>query len=523
MPTAILVGTLDTKGREYDFVRGRLAAMGIETIVVDVGVLGDPGIKPDVAATDVAVAAGETLPDLRAAADRGAANSAMSRGAALIVGDLVTQGKAHGVIGLGGTGGTTLISYVMRALPVGFPKVLVSTVASGDTSRYVGTSDITMMYSIVDIAGMNSISARILANAAAALAGMVTQPEVRRSDAKPVVTATMFGVTTPAVEAARGRLEDLGYEVLVFHATGAGGRSMEALVSAGLVAGVLDLTTTELADELVGGVFSAGPDRLTAAGRAGVPQVVSFGALDMVNFGPADTVPEQFRSRTLHRHNATVTLMRTTPDECAELGKRIGQRLSAAAGPVEVLIPQRGVSAISVEGGPFHDPEADAALIHGFKSHVDPRVVVAEHDLVINDRRPRPVNEQADHELDRARPATARTTFTDLEPGTRAPPAGFWGVPATRTAGVAGVCCAHAALPEPDDQSVVRLTGVVRCIRDRLFRRDGSARFFWLPNWDRHGRRLMRQSTSALRRSCRPGGYADYGPGSRAAQGIPSA
>jgi uncharacterized protein (UPF0261 family) len=261
---------------------------------------------------------------------------------------------------------------------------MVSTVASGDTRPYVGAVDVTMMYSVVDIAGVNSVSARIMANAAGAIAGMVgaTVPTL---EAKPLVGATMFGVTTPCVTRARERLEELGYEVLVFHATGAGGQSLEALVRDGFLAGVLDTTTTELADELVGGVLSAGPDRLEAAGAAGVPQVVSLGALDMVNFGPRETMPPQFESRNLYVHNPTVTLMRTTPEECAELGRTIGRKLSNANGPTVLFVPLKGVSMIAVEGQVFHDADADAALVAGLRETLDDSVEVHEVDTDIND------------------------------------------------------------------------------------------------------------------------------------------
>jgi uncharacterized protein (UPF0261 family) len=272
----------------------------------------------------------------------------------------------------------------MRALPVGVPKLMVSTVASGDTRPYVGAVDVTMMYSVVDISGVNSVSARIMANAAGAIAGMVGA-RVPPLDEKPLVAATMFGVTTPCVTRARERLEELGYEVLVFHATGAGGQSMEALVRGGFLAGVLDATTTELADELVGGVLSAGPERLEAAGEAGVPQVVSLGALDMVNFGPRESVPERFAARNLYVHNPTVTLMRTTPEECVELGREIGRKLSAASGPTALYVPLRGVSMIAVEGQPFHDADADEALLRGLHETLDPSVEVHELDLDIND------------------------------------------------------------------------------------------------------------------------------------------
>jgi uncharacterized protein (UPF0261 family) len=275
----------------------------------------------------------------------------------------------------------------MRALPVGVPKLLVSTMASGDTRPYVGETDVTMTYSVVDISGVNQISARILANAAGAIAGMVNARMPPLPAARPLVGATMFGVTTPCVTRARERLEELGYEVLVFHATGTGGRALEALIAGGFVTAVLDVTTTELADELVGGVLSAGPDRLAAAGRAGIPQVVSLGALDMVNFGPLESVPERFRDRNLYVHNPTVTLMRTTPDECAELGRRVARALNAATGPAALFVPLRGVSAIAVAGGPFHDPAADEALVAALRETLDPRVEVHWLELDVNDER----------------------------------------------------------------------------------------------------------------------------------------
>jgi uncharacterized protein (UPF0261 family) len=297
---------------------------------------------------------------------------------------LHAEGRVDGVLALGGSGGTSLATEAMRALPVGVPKLMVSTMASGDTRPYVGAVDVTMMYSVVDIAGINPISERILANAAAAIAAMA-QVEVGGEHGKPLVGATMFGVTTPCVTAARERLEELGYEVLVFHATGTGGQSMEALARGGFLAGVLDVTTTELADDLVGGVLSAGPHRLEAAGELGLPQVVSLGALDMVNFGPRDTVPPQFEGRNFYIHNPTVTLMRTTPDECRELGRRIGRKLSAAKGATALYIPLRGVSMIAVDGQPFHDPEADGALLEGLRETLAPTVEVHEADADVND------------------------------------------------------------------------------------------------------------------------------------------
>jgi uncharacterized protein (UPF0261 family) len=382
--TVVLLGTLDTKGVEYAFLRDRLRERGAEVLVVDAGIHEPVGLEPDISRHEVARAGGADVDELAAGGDRGAAVTAMAAGAEQMVLRLHAEGKLAGILALGGSGGSSIATRAMRALPVGVPKLMVSTVASGDTRAYVGAVDVTMMYSVVDISGVNRVSARIMANAAGAMAGMVeaTVPEL---EAKPLIGATMFGVTTPCVTRARERLEELGYEVLVFHATGAGGESLEALARGGFLAGVLDTTTTELADELVGGVFPAGPGRLEAAGAAGVPQVVSLGALDMVNFGPRDTVPPQFEDRNLYVHNPTVTLMRTTPDECAELGRRIGRRLSGAHGPTALFVPLKGVSMIDVEGQPFYDAEADAALFAALRETLADSVEVHEVDTDIND------------------------------------------------------------------------------------------------------------------------------------------
>jgi uncharacterized protein (UPF0261 family) len=387
MATVVLLGTLDTKGFEYAFIRDEIHAhSGCETILIDAGVLGTPQVNADVTRDEIAAAAGTTIASLVAAHDRGRAIELMADGAAKIVRQLFDEGKLHGVLGLGGTGGSSLVTHAMQALPVGVPKLMVSTVASGDTRSFVGAVDIAMMYSVVDIAGINRISGRILSNAAAGIAGMAeryAQPVDLRD--RPLIGATMFGVTTPAVTTARAVLERHGYEVLVFHATGSGGQSMEALASGGYFDGVLDLTTTELADDLVGGVFSAGPQRLEAVGNAGVPQVVSLGALDMVNFGPQSTVPEQFRDRNLYVHNPSVTLMRTTPDECAELGRRIGQKLRAATGPLAVFIPRGGVSAIATRGGVFDDEMADKALFDNLLDQLGDNIEVIDSERDIND------------------------------------------------------------------------------------------------------------------------------------------
>jgi uncharacterized protein (UPF0261 family) len=313
--------------------------------------------------------------------------AAMTRGATVIVRRLFDDGRLQGILGLGGSGGTSLVSAAMQALPVGVPKLIVSTMASGDTRPFVGTSDVALMYSVVDVAGINRISERILSNAAAAIAGMATAAATFAPSAttRPLIGATMYGVTTPCVTTARRVLEERGYEVLVFHATGLGGRSMESLMRAGLITGSLDVTTTELADELVGGVMSAGPDRLETAGALGLPQVVSLGALDEVAFGPADTVPTRFRDRRMYVHNAAVTLVRTSAEECGELGRIIARKLNAARGPLTLFVPLGGLSMIDAPGAPFHDPAADMALVRELRAGLRPGVEVVEMATHIND------------------------------------------------------------------------------------------------------------------------------------------
>lgn len=386
MKTVALIGTLDTKGAEFAFLRQAIAAEGVATLMIDTGVLAAPPFVPEVSAADVAAAGGADLAALAAGNDRGAAVAVMARGAGAILSRLVAEGRVHGAIGMGGGGGTSIAAAAMRTLPIGFPKLIVSTLAAGDTAPIVGVKDITLMPAVVDISGINRLSAQIITNAAGAIAGMVkASPVATAGEAKPLVAATMFGVTTPCVTTARTVLEAAGYEVLVFHATGTGGRTMEELVRAGFIRGVLDITTTELADELVGGVLSAGPDRLEAAGAAGIPQVVSVGALDMVNFGARDTVPARYAGRLFYEHNALVTLMRTTPEENAALGEIIAAKLSRATGPTVLMIPERGVSGIDVAGKPFHDPAADGALFTALRAGVGPNVEVVTFDTDIND------------------------------------------------------------------------------------------------------------------------------------------
>jgi uncharacterized protein (UPF0261 family) len=388
-PGAVVVlGTLDTKGTELGWLRDRLTAQGVPTLLVDVG-LGDPhGATPDLDRHAVGAETGADPDALRAAGDRGAAVAAMADAATALLRRLHAEGRVAGVLSAGGTGNTAIAAQAMRALPIGVPKLCVSTVAVGETGPYIGDSDLILVPSVTDVAGLNRISTRILTNAAGAMAGMVGAPPVadEGGSTRPLVAASMFGVTTPAVEHARELLEALGYEVLVFHATGVGGRSMERLVAEGLLDGVLDLTTTELCDELVGGVMSAGEDRLRAAGRTGVPQVVSVGAVDMVNFGPRATVPAAFDARELVVHNPTVTLMRTSVEENAEIGRRIAERLSGATGPATLFLPLRGVSMLDDDGMPFRDPDADEALFAAIRAGLDQgRVELVELDLHVND------------------------------------------------------------------------------------------------------------------------------------------
>ncbi len=383
--TVCIVGTMDTKGVEFSFIKSQIESAGVSTCVINTGILGEPQLTPDISADEVAQAGGSSLQALRDEGDRGNSVAVMAQGAATRVAEKHAAGEIDGIISLGGSAGTTIGTTAMQAVPVGVPKIMVSTLASGDTSPYVQSKDICMMYSVVDIAGINRLSRQILANAAGAIVGMVNAEAPAATADKPLIAATMFGVTTPCVTKAREVLEAAGYEVLVFHATGTGGQAMEDLVKGGFLAGVLDATTTELADELVGGVLSAGPDRLEAAGETGVPQVVAPGALDMVNFGPPDTVPEQFKDRLFYQHNPTVTLMRTTPEETAELGRIMARKLSEAKGPTTVIIPTRGVSAIDQTGQPFDSPEARTAWIENLKAHIGDNVTVVEMDAHIND------------------------------------------------------------------------------------------------------------------------------------------
>jgi uncharacterized protein (UPF0261 family) len=385
MPKTIaVIGALDTKGPEFAFVKAEIERRGHRALVVNTAVVGAPTFEPDIPAERVAEAGGASLAALRAQADRGAAIEVMTRGVARVVKDLYDAGKIDGVLGMGGSAGTIIGTSAMRALPVGVPKVMVSTLASGDVKPYVGTKDVVMIHSVVDVAGVNRVSARIYANAVGAMVGMVetSTPQIA---SRPVIAASMFGNTTPVVTRCRETFEKRGFEVLIFHAVGTGGQTMEDLIRAGYVNGVADITTTEWADELVGGVLTAGPERLDAAAEKGVPQVIAPGCLDMVNFWARETVPAQFEGRRFYQWNPNVTLMRTTPEENAKLGRILAEKASKSSGPVAFFLPLKGVSMLDAPGKEFWWPEADQALFDAIKRHRRPDIPVHELDHNIND------------------------------------------------------------------------------------------------------------------------------------------
>ena len=387
MKTIAVLGTFDTKGAEHRFVADQILQCGHTPLLIDVGGQGEPQIKADITPEQVAEAAGIDLLALRTLNDRGAMVEAMAKAAPIMLAKLAADGRIHGVISLGGTGGTAIGTAAMRALPLGFPKVMVSTVAAGNVAPYLGVKDIVMFPSIVDVAGLNRFSRAVFTRAAAAVCAMAEANAAmpKSTDAKPLIAASMFGNTTQCVEHARQLLEAKGYEVLVFHATGTGGRTMESLIESGHVAGVLDITTTEWADELAGGVFAAGPTRMEAAARQGIPAIVTPGCLDMVNFGAPDTVPAHYAGRRFYQHNLQVTLMRTTPAECAELGRIFAEKVNLSTGPVTVLLPKQAISIISAEGKPFHDPDADNALFAAIKRNLRKDIPLREFDCDIND------------------------------------------------------------------------------------------------------------------------------------------
>jgi uncharacterized protein (UPF0261 family) len=415
MPTIAVLGTLDSKGPEHAWIADAIRRAGHAPLLIDVGSLDAPAITPDIARAEVLAAlhsgtgilpvgsSGTGVPPVRsplssasdiaailARRDRGECVALMGRAAAALVTSLHAAGRIQGIISLGGGGGTAIATAAMRALPIGFPKLMVSTLASGQVAPYVGTTDITMMPAIVDVSGINRVSRAIFENAAGAICGMVAVADARRtapavSSEKPLIVASMFGNTTACVTEAKKILEAAGYEVLVFAATGAGGRAMEALIASGLVAGVLDITTTEWADELVGGVLTAGPERLDATAKAKIPAIVAPGCLDMVNFGEPASVPAKFAGRLFYHHNPQVTLMRTTPAECTELGRILAGKINRYTAPVTVLLPLRAISVISAPGKPFHSPEADTALFTSLRQNLRPDIPVIEQAVEIND------------------------------------------------------------------------------------------------------------------------------------------
>ncbi len=359
-----VAGTVDTKGEELAYVRRLIAEQGVSAVLVDLSTNATAAVA-DISASDVA-ACHPGGKEAVFTGDRGSAVAAMATAFSLYI---LAQSDVAGLIGLGGSGGTALVTPAMRALPIGTPKLMVSTVASSNVAPYVGPSDIAMMYSVTDIAGLNRISRIILANAAHAIAGMARTPAPAAQDDKKAIGLTMFGVTTTCVNQVVA-LMHADFDCLVFHATGTGGQSMEKLAESGLLSGILDITTTEVCDLLMGGVFPCTEDRFGAIARSGLPYVGSCGALDMVNFGAIETVPAQYRDRKLYVHNPQVTLMRTTPEECARIGAWIGERLNRCNGPVRFLLPEGGVSAIDAPGQPFHDPAADAALFQALEATV---------------------------------------------------------------------------------------------------------------------------------------------------------
>lgn len=388
MKTLAIAGTFDTKGKEFRYVQNIAMELGLNTLMIHTGVF-EPEFEPDISNREVAKAAGYDIDEIVKKKDRAMATEVLSKGMKKLVPELYEEGKFDGILSFGGSGGTSLVTPGMRELPIGVPKLMVSTMASGNVEQYVGTSDIIMMPSIVDVAGLNKISRMIYRNATMAIAGMLAEYEEKeeKEENKPLVAATMFGVTTPCVNYAKEYLEKQGYEVLIFHATGTGGKTMEALVQAGFFKGVLDLTTTEWCDEVVGGVLAAGPNRCEAAAKNRVPQVISTGALDMVNFGPIDTVPEQFSDRNLYKHNPTVTLMRTSVSENVKIGNKLVEKINMAAEKTVLMLPLKGVSMLDAEGQAFYGKEEDKALFDVLRDGVNKNVVqIEELDLHINDK-----------------------------------------------------------------------------------------------------------------------------------------
>ena len=387
MKTIALAGTFDSKGHEFLYVKELIESLGLNTFMIDTGVF-DPVIEPDVSNAEVAGAIGEDIEEIASQKDRANATKLLAKGMKVLLPQLYGEGKFDGILSFGGTGGSSIVTQGMRALPIGVPKLMVSTVASGNTEPYVGTSDIIMMPSVVDVAGLNTISTKIFTNAVFAIAGMVKFERKETLEKKPIIAATMFGLTTPCINFAKSYLEDQGYEVLIFHATGIGGRTMENLIDDGFIKGVLDITTTEWADELMGGVLAGGPNRLEAAARNKIPQVVSVGALDMVNFGPFESILDKYEGRTFYKHNPTVTLMRTTVEENKEIGQVIAEKLNLAEDKTALLLPLKGLSGLDAEGQAFYGPDEDMMLFDTLREEIDHnKVEMIAIDAHVNDEK----------------------------------------------------------------------------------------------------------------------------------------
>jgi len=383
--TVVIVGALDTKGKEFAFVKDLIEKQGLKTLVVDFGVMGKPEFAPDVTRDEVASHAGGDLVALSTGEHKDEAMKVMAAGLKVVVSELYAAGKLDGIIGMGGSGGTSIATGAMRVLPVGVPKVMVSTVGGGDVSAYAGAKDITFIPSIVDVAGINSISRAIYTNGAGAIAGMVKMDSPKSTAEKPLVAASMFGNTTTCVDRARGIVEAAGYEVLVFHATGTGGKTMESLINDGYIVASMDITTTELADEVCGGVFNAGPERCLAASRKGIPAILVPGCVDMANFGGVETMPEKYKGRNIYQWNPNVTLLRTNVEENTKMGEMLAAAANASSAPVTVILPLKGVSMLDSQGGQFWDPEADKACYDAIKKNLKAGIPVIEADYNIND------------------------------------------------------------------------------------------------------------------------------------------
>jgi uncharacterized protein (UPF0261 family) len=385
MMIVVTPGAFDTKGADYEFLVESIRSHGVDALTVDFGVMGDPPFVPDVSSAEVARAGGAELSSLRESKDKTRAMRAMAEGLSRVLARLREERRLDGVCGMGGSGSTTILSAGVRALPIGIPKLLISTVAAGDVSAYVGSADLTLMHSVVDVAGLNRISREIYTNAAAAIAGMVKARRPEAAGDRPLVAASMFGNTTACIDRARASLDRAGWEVLVFHATGTGGRTMQRLAAERLLAGLFDLTTTELADEVCGGVFTAGPERIQIGASSAIPVVLAPGCVDMCNFGPLETVPAKYRSRLLYEWNANVTLMRTNAEENRRIGAMIAETANRCMGPAAVLLPLRGVSMLGSHGGPFADEAADGACFDAIRSQLKSGIPVIDVDSNIND------------------------------------------------------------------------------------------------------------------------------------------